>query len=327
MTLTMDIAAPKSDRPRIGAIDAARGLALLAMAVYHFTWDLSYFGYVDPIMVTHGGWKLFARAIASSFLVLVGVSLVLAHGGTIRWRRFGIRLLQIAAAAGAITVATYFFSPDSYIFFGILHEIALASVLGLLFLRMPAALVAALASFFVAAPFYLASPVFNHPALWWIGLSTLDPRTNDYVPLFPWFGAVLAGIAVTRIGQQTGALKAASRIDLPTRRLDEGLRFLGRHALAFYLLHQPILFGLVFLFAQMHPAVRPSPPELFGASCEAQCSQTQDHGFCQRFCRCVIDDLQAAKLFDDVYKGRINPQSDPRITGMSEHCSMRAEAK
>jgi uncharacterized membrane protein len=323
----MDIAAQKSRRPRIGAIDAARGLALLAMAVYHFTWDLGYFGYVDPVMITQGGWKLFARTIASTFLILVGVSLVLAHGDAIRWRKFGLRLLEIAAAAGAITAATYFFSPDSYIFFGILHEIALASVLGLLFLRVPAAVVAVLAAFFVAAPFYLANPAFNHAALWWIGLSTVDPRTNDYVPLFPWFGAVLAGIALARIGQQAGALKAASRIALRPRRLDEGLRFLGRHALAFYLVHQPILFGLVFLFFQIHPVTRPSPSELFGASCETQCSQTQESGFCRRFCRCVIGDLQAAKLFDDVYKGRVDPQSDPRVTAMSEQCSLRAEEK
>ena len=78
---------------RITAIDAARGVALIAMAIYHFTWDLQFFGYLEPGTATTGGWKLFARCIASSFLFLVGVGLVLAHGHGIRWPGFGRRPL------------------------------------------------------------------------------------------------------------------------------------------------------------------------------------------------------------------------------------------
>ena len=321
----LDNAAAKSRSARIGAIDMARGLALLAMAVYHFTWDLSYFGYVDPVMVTHGGWKISARTIASSFLILVGVSLVLAHRNGIRWRKFWLRLVEIVGAAALITVATYYFSPDSYIFFGILHEIALASVLGLAFLRLPSAIVFAAAALFIAAPYYLGNPAFDHPALWWIGLSTINPRTNDYVPLFPWFGPVLAGIGIARIAGRTGALKVAARISLSPAKLDEGLRFLGRHALAFYLAHQPILFGLVFLFAQVHPAPRPSQTELFGHACEAQCTPGRSEGFCRSFCRCVTGQLQSEGLFQDVYNGRIDTQTDPRVARMSAECTQRAE--
>lgn len=322
-----DVSTPTKSRQRIGAIDIARAVALFAMASYHFTWDLGYFGYVDPELAIHGGWKLYARCIASSFLILVGVSLVLAHGNGIRWKNFAKRFAEIVAAALLITVATYFFSPQSYIFFGILHEIALASLLGLLFLRAPVWLLVPLAALFVAAPFYLANPVFNQAALWWVGLSTVEPITNDYVPLFPWFGAVLAGMALARIGQQTGAFAALSPLRLWPQTLDKGLRFLGRHSLVFYLVHQPILIGLVFLAVQIHPPATRSPSEIFGSACEANCSQTDDHAFCQRFCRCVIGDLQAAKLFDDVYKGRIDPRTDPRVASMSAQCSLRAEEK
>ncbi|MGB5799766.1 MAG: heparan-alpha-glucosaminide N-acetyltransferase domain-containing protein, partial [Mesorhizobium sp.] len=41
-------APPVPASKRIVAIDVARGLALLAMASYHFTWDLGFFGYTDP---------------------------------------------------------------------------------------------------------------------------------------------------------------------------------------------------------------------------------------------------------------------------------------
>ncbi|AAL51990.1 hypothetical protein BMEI0809 [Brucella melitensis bv. 1 str. 16M] len=119
-----------SPRPRLGRIDIAHGIALIAMAIYHFGWDLEFFGYMAPATTAQGGWKLFARCIASSFLFLVGFSLVLAHGRGIRWRPMAKRLLQIIAAAAAISAVTWYMTPDSFIFFGILHQIALASVLG-----------------------------------------------------------------------------------------------------------------------------------------------------------------------------------------------------
>src|SRR5690349_4055324 len=87
---------------RIAVLDLARGIALVAMASYHFTWDLEFFGYVDPGLTAVGGWKLYARCIASTFLFLVGVSLFLAHGNGIRWPAFWRRFAMVAGAALAI---------------------------------------------------------------------------------------------------------------------------------------------------------------------------------------------------------------------------------
>ena len=206
----------------------ARGGALLAMAIYHFTWDLEFFGYVDPGLTAGGGWKLFARCIASTFLFLVGVSLYLAHGEGIRWRGFWKRFAMVAGSALLITAATWFLFPDGFIFFGILHEIALASVLGLAFLRLPALLTLAVAAAIVAAPTFLRSEFYDHPVLWWVGLSSANPRSNDYVPLFPWFGAVLAGIAVARIAKRSGLLTLLARIDLG--RIARPFVLAGRHS-------------------------------------------------------------------------------------------------
>ncbi|TIY10607.1 MAG: DUF1624 domain-containing protein, partial [Mesorhizobium sp.] len=166
---------------RIIAIDVARGVALLAMASYHFTWDLEFFGYTDPGLTAFGWWKFYARCIASTFLFLVGVSLFLAHGKQIRWNGFWKRFAMVAGAALAISAATRLATPDSFIFFGILHEIALASLLGLAFLRLPALLTLVVAAFVITAPLYLRSEIFDHPALWWVGLSATNPRSNDYV--------------------------------------------------------------------------------------------------------------------------------------------------
>ncbi|MDP3896042.1 MAG: heparan-alpha-glucosaminide N-acetyltransferase, partial [Mesorhizobium sp.] len=162
---------------RIAWIDVARGVALVAMAVYHFTWDLEFFGYVDPGLTAVGGWKLFARGIASSFLVLVGVSLLLSHGAGVRWASFGRRFAMVLAAALAVSIATYLATPGSFIFFGILHEIAFASLAGLLFLRLPPLVTLAAAAAVIAAPFVFTSALFDAPWWWWTGLSEARPRS------------------------------------------------------------------------------------------------------------------------------------------------------
>ncbi len=162
-------------KSRIELLDLLRGAALVAMAVYHFTWDLEHFGYVHPGMTEFGAWKLFARSIATTFLFLVGFSLVLAHADGIRWPAFRRRLAMIVAAALAITVVTWFTIGEGFIFFGILHEIALASLLGLAFLRVPWPATLAFAALVVAAPHFLRNPVFDHPVWWWLGLSSHRP--------------------------------------------------------------------------------------------------------------------------------------------------------
>lgn len=305
---------------RLDRLDIARGIALIAMAIYHFGWDLEFFGYMDPGTTGQGGWKLFARCIASSFLFLVGFSLVLAHGCGIRWQPMGKRLLQIALAAAAISGVTWYMSPENYIFFGILHEIAVASVLGLLFLRVPVLLTLLVAVIVIAAPHFARADLFNHPLLAWVGLSTVPLRSNDYVPVFPWFGAVLIGIAAARLGQQFGLLHWLSGSIKP-RILQKPLSFIGRHSLAFYLIHQPVLISLVFLFAQVNPPARPEPHQAFTQSCIAGCSQTTDAAICQQFCGCIVTELDKAKLFDDVFGGKINQQNNPEVQDIVGICS------
>ena len=107
---------PAAPQPgRIAVIDVARGVALLAMASYHFTWDLEFFGYADAGLTAVGGWKTYARCIATSFLFLVVVSLYLAHGRGIRWNGFWKRLAMVAAAAAAISFVTWLAVPQGFV--------------------------------------------------------------------------------------------------------------------------------------------------------------------------------------------------------------------
>lgn len=314
---------PEKPAGRIEAIDLARATALVAMAVYHFAWDLEYFGYAPIGMSEHGGWRLFARAIASSFLVLVGVSLWLANTPAIRWRAFWRRLAMILAGAIAITIVTWFATPNGFIFFGILDEIALASIIGLLFLRLPALLTLAIAAVVIALPYYYASPFFDTPALLWAGLSTIVPRTNDYVPVFPWFGPVLAGIAGVRIAARTGALARLAALRFGPHAWP--LRFAGRHSLAFYLLHQPILFSCVWLAAQIVPAPRPTPETRFTAACNEQCLNSRDSRFCTRYCGCVLAASRKDHRLHSLFATELSRETRIWLQGQIEECSAETE--
>ncbi|ENR15138.1 hypothetical protein C066_01047 [Brucella sp. UK5/01] len=230
------------------------------------------------------------------------------------------RLLQIIAAAAAISAVTWYMTPDSFIFFGILHQIALASVLGLLFLNLPPGLTAAVAVLVVAAPHYLASDFFNTPILAWVGLSTVPPRSNDYVPLFPWFGAVLAGIAAARIGEHLGWLKLLSGGIRP-HALEKPLTFIGRHSLAFYLIHQPVLISLVYVFSLVAPPAQPDLRQVFTQSCVSACMANDGAALCEKFCGCVVTELDKAKLFDDVFSGKTNQENNSTVREIAAMCS------
>ena len=236
-------------RTRISLVDLLRGTALAAMVAYHFFWDLELFA-LAPLNVTGNPvWVASAWVIASSFLALAGASLVLAHGQRLNALSFLRRLAMIAAAAGVITLASWFFEPGGIILFGILHCIAAASVLGLIFLRAPMPVIILTAAACFAAPALLTSPIFNAPGWLWLGLSSEPPPSNDYVPLLPWFGMVLIGIAAARM-----ALAHTSKAEWPRWQPHSAaarmLAAAGRHSLAVYLVHQPVLLGVLWLVAR-----------------------------------------------------------------------------
>ena len=313
------------DKRRIETIDLARGLALLAMAIYHLAWDLEFFGYAWPGMTAVGGWKLFARAIASSFLFLVGVSLVLAHGATFRPRPFFKRFAQVAAAALLISLVTYLAVPGGFIFFGILHEIAVASLIGVLFLRLPPLLTLLVAALVVAAPQFLRSTFFDTPILWWVGLSSVNPNSNDYVPIFPWLGAVLAGIAAGRAAMDAGFFARLAPVTYGA--WARPLLFAGRHSLATYLIHQPVLIACVWLFSQLYPPPAPAAETGFLRVCRAQCETSRSGDFCRRYCGCALERVTADGRLAAVLSPTPDEEDRLYMQEVASICSAETEAE
>ena len=237
---------------RILWLDMVRAAALAGMVVFHFVFDLQVFGVLPVGTASSGVWSILAHVVAGGFICIAGLSLVIAHPDVVRWRSFGRRLAKVAGAALLVTVATYAMMPEFFVYFGILHAIATFSLLGLAFLRAPLWLVvvAAVAVFFGGDA--LRSESFNAPALWWLGLSTQTAPSVDFEPLFPWFSVFLAGLILGRLATASGWLQRAMRY-APSRQrgLAAGVLWAGRHTLLLYLVHQPVLFALIWTGLQI----------------------------------------------------------------------------
>ena len=97
----------------------------------------------------------------------------------------------------------------------------------------------------IAAGNLYHSPWFDQRWLGWIGFATVKPLTEDYVPLFPWTGVMLLGVAAGHALSRNGFRALA-----PLAHLPGPLAWLGRHSLAVYMLHQPILLGVLWVFVR-----------------------------------------------------------------------------
>lgn len=307
-------------RLRLDALDLARGVAILAMVIYHFAWDLSFLGFITTDVGREPAWVAFARAIATSFLVIVGTSLVLAHEAGQSWPRFARRVAKIAAAAGIITVATLIVFPDAFIFFGILHMIAAGSILALPFLRAPVLLTLAVALAVFAAPHFIASPVFDTRWLAWIGFFETPPPTNDFEPVFPWFSAVLVGVALGRIAVDRGMVGRLARWHARSRPA-RWLVVAGRWSLVIYLVHQPVLLGLLYPLALV---TRPAPPT-FAQACVSECVAVgTDEAICIPACACTQQALIRNGFESLLQATRIGPQEQALIDDVARQCFQAA---
>ena len=122
---------------RIPAIDALRGFPLLLMIAYHFLFDLNWFGVVRIDFDNDPFWLGYRALVVSWFLLLVGVSLVLADRAGLSRTHFWRRIAVVGGCALLVSVASYVTFPKTFISFGILHCIAVASILGWPLVRRP----------------------------------------------------------------------------------------------------------------------------------------------------------------------------------------------
>ncbi|MEO9066599.1 MAG: heparan-alpha-glucosaminide N-acetyltransferase [Caldimonas sp.] len=229
-----------ASRGRFDRLDALRGAAIVWMAIFHFSFDLDHFGFIRQDFYDDPRWTLQRTAIVTLFLLCAGAGQAVAQHQGQPLARFWKRWVQVAACALLVSLGSWFMFPRSFISFGVLHGIA-AMLIVVRFTgtwgawRWPLGLVA------IVLPWLVADPFFDSRWTNWFGLVSHRPVTEDFVPLLPWLGVVWWGAAGTswllvhRRDLLAGGVTAVAR---PLARL-------GRWSLSFYMLHQPVLIGLL----------------------------------------------------------------------------------
>lgn len=217
---------------RIFEVDVIRGISIVLMIIFHFGYDLSLFGYASYNTNADLEWRVFRGLIVSGFLLSMGMSSYLAYAKRIRWNKLGVGIAKLSVTALLISLGSLYMYPQQWVYFGIIHFIAVSLPISLLFIRAPnGALVIGVA---IIATYFTG--YLNMQPIWQWSVTNLNipKHTVDLVSFIPWFGVVLMGIFVARHN--------IFGLRINNNRLTDGLSLLGKHSLIVYLIHQPVLF-------------------------------------------------------------------------------------
>jgi len=240
------LAAPGAHRfERFDRLDVLRAVAIVWMAGFHLCFDLNLYGLMPPQNFYRDPfWTQQRACIVSLFLFCAGlgqaVALQAEGGGPLFTRKFWSRWAQIAGCALLVSAGSALMFPRSWIGFGVLHGIAVMLVLT----RLASPLgpwLWPLGALAIALPRFVRHEFFNAPFAHWTGLVTKKPITEDWVPVLPWLGVMLWGLAA---GQWLLAHRRAVLAG-PVPRALQPLAVLGRWSLTFYMVHQPVFLGVI----------------------------------------------------------------------------------
>lgn len=230
-------------KKRIWELDALRGICILGMIVVHLIFDL-----VDIYFLGNGqypGLILFLFDWGGLlFILLSGICVTLGS----RAVRRGVIVFLCGLVCTLVTWALAEYNMISdwiVIWFGILHCLGVCMMLWPLVRRLPVPILAFLGVGIIVLGFWLNKQTVDTP--WLVGLGVTYPgfSSGDYFPLFPNFGYFLLGaVAGKLLYRNKTTLFPKVNSDAPVLRF---LQSCGRHSLWIYLLHQPVLYALLYL--------------------------------------------------------------------------------
>lgn len=234
-------------------MDEIRGLAVIAMVVYHLFYTMGYVYHIQAGAAAFLFLRPFSPIVPIVFITISGISSQLSRSNI----RRGAKLLPIAAA---VTLVTVLITPQSAIYFGILHFLSIAVLLYGFIKRwldqIPLKLGLVIFLVLYLITYGIPSGVLGIPGILSVSLPTQLYSTNflfplgfpgpgftsaDYFPIFPNLFLFLFG---TYLGKY--ALLGKFPAFLYKKRVPF-LAFTGRHALWIYILHQPVIFGILWL--------------------------------------------------------------------------------
>lgn len=238
-------------KQRIALFDIAKSIALVNMIAYHTCYDLVYIFGVSMPWFTSKGAFLWQQAICWTF--------ILVSGAVFPYSRNPLRHGLVLLGAGMLlTVVTFVFMPSERILFGILHGLGAAALISALckkiLLRIRPFLGAALSFFAFLLTYSMASGTLSlFGKIWfivphaWTQIPFLFPLgivsdgffSSDYFPIIPWLFLYWTGLFFWR------AIAPHAGVALQKMPQNSVCTFISRHSLLIYLLHQPLVFGIL----------------------------------------------------------------------------------
>ncbi len=229
-----------NSKPRIWELDALRGVCILCVIVVHFLFDLSFFGGLD---LTLPAWYVFIQEYGGAiFVVLSGVCVTLGSKSV----RRGLIVFACGMLITAVTYGMYrlgMSGADVVVKFGVLHLLGVCMLVYPAFKKLPPAALALLGLAIAITGYAIRGVVVPQHWLFPLGLTYEGFTSSDYFPLFPQLGYFLIGAAIGKTAyREKKTLLPGSFQKTPVARF---FCWCGRQSLFIYLLHQPIVYGLL----------------------------------------------------------------------------------
>ena len=209
---------------RYRLLDELRGLDLISMMLYHGMWDVVFlFGVAQKWYTGRPGF-VWQQSICWVFILLSGFCLPLGHHP---FRRGAI----VFGAGALVTAVTLLFLPEDVVWFGVLtllgSSMLLTAALDPLLRRVPP-----------GGRLALPQALYASYTTAYLGFMPKSFFSTDYFPLLPWLFLFWAGYFLHHLVGR-GRLAPLRRSVCPP------LGWMGRHSLVLYLLHQPVILGVL----------------------------------------------------------------------------------
>lgn len=238
---------------RVCFIDELRGLVIILMIFYHSLYDIVFVFYKSDIDFYSKSLNLTQLFIATTFVCLAGIVSNYSKNNLKR----GIECL---AFGFLLTLITHFIMPSQLIVFGVLHLLGtsmiiyhflkkvlkkiptfIGTIIFLLLFSFTYSMPYGYMGFFGNRMLVLPPDLYTVPFLFLFGFPSPSFRSSDYFPIFPWIFLFICGTFIGNLFREDRMPEFFYKPHI------KPLAFLGRHSLIIYLIHQPVIYGSLYL--------------------------------------------------------------------------------
>jgi uncharacterized membrane protein len=228
-------------------IDLLKGIAVILMVLYHLLYDLSWFAFLPTALPHQWPWKAMPYVIITTFYFSSGVNtyLQVQSGKPLSFWKLIKKLLLPAIG---ISVVTFYLFPSVWIFFGTLHCLFFSQLVLYFFIRLHVSFMLWPLGVLLFTLSLVFSQLPSNPSLLFYWSHAPFPQSMDWVSPIPWMAIPWFGyLSMTVLPQSSFLVKYLSRSSSY-----QSLRWLGRHSLSIYLLHQLVLFPAIGGLSLLH---------------------------------------------------------------------------